>query len=80
MSTVKKGIHITQTYNFTKQLGLPLVQNIFAAGAYLFIKCFNYELPLCVKAGKSNECWEGQDMPRLLASKDHFIDFCLIET
>lgn len=80
MSMVKKGIHLSQTFNFTKQFGLTLVQSIFSTGPYLFIKCFNYELPFCLKAGNQNESWESQDMSRALASKDPFLDFSILES
>ena len=59
MSMVKKGIHLNPVFNLSKELGLPLVQDLHCSGDFTFIKCFNYELPLCLKAGGPNQTWEG---------------------
>jgi hypothetical protein len=63
MSIVKKGIELHTDYNFTHQLQIPQVSDIFTCGNYMLFKCFDYEMPLCLKAGQ-DEVWEGQDLPR----------------
>jgi len=62
MTLVKKGIQIKQLYSF-KDLGIPLLQQMFAADEYLFLKCFNFDTPLCLKV-------EGNDFKGIDVSRE----------
>jgi len=57
---------------------LTLVSSVKAAGEYLLIKCFDYEMTLCLKVGANNK-WDGLDLPRSTALKGDMLGFLILE-
>lgn len=72
MSLVKKGIQLTSICDLTEK-GLTQVQDVFTAGDLILIKCFDYELPILIRAG--GESWDGVEAPRQAAIKGDIIGF-----
>lgn len=44
----------------------------------ILFKCFDYEMPLCLKA-TNEDLWEGQDMPRSTAVKGDLLAFLCLQ-
>ena len=61
MSLVKKGIQLNSLQNLA-EMGLTQVSDVFSAGDLLMIKCYNYDMPLCLKV--TGDSFEGQELPR----------------
>lgn len=55
-----------------------MVSDVKACGDLLLIKCFQYDMPLCVKAIDSDQ-WEGRDLPRATALKGDLLGFIQIK-
>jgi len=75
MSLVKKGIQLTSVYSFT---GLSQVSDVLAAGDHLLIKCFDYEMPLCLKVN-NEDSWDGKDLPRQTVIKGDLLGFVKLD-
>jgi len=62
MSLVKKGIQLTSLFSFSS-LGVTQISDVLTSGDHLILKCYGYEMPLCLKIFSTDQ-WDGKELPR----------------